>query len=111
MDADEQDIFNYLKTFGKEYISVREVCRRAGTKQRFAEEPDWAKPLMVLMADRGILERDVAGRYRIKPKPKKKEHDRWVAPEIAKLLEEKGTEGTTGTGGSDEPTLEDYEHL
>ena len=111
MDADEQDIFNYLKTFGKEYISVREVCRRAGTKQRFAEEPDWAKPLMVLMADRGILERDVAGRYRIKPKSKKKERDRWVAPEIAKLLEEKGAEGATETGESEEPNLEDYEHL
>ena len=109
MDADEQDIFNYLKTFGKEYISVREVCRRAGTKQRFAEEPDWAKPLMVLMADRGILERDTAGKYRIKPKPKKKESNRWVAPNIAELLKDKGIEGAENSDETETPSLEDFE--
>jgi hypothetical protein len=110
MDADEQDIFNYLKTWGKEFVSVREVCRRAGTKQRFIDEPDWAKPLMLLMAERGILERDTAGRYRIKPKPKKKENDRWVAPNIAQMLKEMGVEGPTGGDGeTEEPKMEDYE--
>jgi len=111
MDADERDIFNYLKTWGAEYVSVREVCRRAGTKQRYAKDPDWAKPLMMLMCERGILERDLAGKYRIKPKPKKKDHNRWVAPEIAELLKEKGIEGADTSEETEEPTLEDYEQL
>ena len=44
------------------------------------------------MAERGILERDLLGRYRIKPVPRKKKDHRWVAPDIAKILKEGGVE-------------------
>jgi hypothetical protein len=113
MDSDERDIFNYLKTWGEQFVSVREICRRAGTKARFAENADWAKPLLQLMMERGLLERDVVGRYRIKPKPKKHKKNRWVSPHIAGLLKEKGLELENGAepGGAeaDEPSLEDFE--
>jgi len=89
MDADERDIFQYLKTWGESFSSAMEICRRAGSKRRFHEDPSWAKPVLVRMAERGILESDVAGRYRIKPVPREK-HKQWIAPEIAKILEEGG---------------------
>lgn len=112
MDSDEREIFNYLKTWGKEYVSVREICRRAGGKKRFHEDPDWAKVILPIMLERGILERDAVGRYRIKPKSKKGGHGRWVSPDIAKLLKEKGV---TVEGASSEGTEiaddEHYEHL
>jgi hypothetical protein len=106
MDADERDIFNYLKTWGKEFVGVREICRRAGTKQRFAEQPDWAKILLLHMAERGILERDAVGRYRVKPKNKKDEKTRWMSPEIAGLLKEKGLDSEND---GEQPSLEDVE--
>ena len=42
------------------------------------------------MEERGILESDVQGRYRIKPVPSKKRGNKWVAPDIAKILQESG---------------------
>src|SRR5882724_10387736 len=42
MDADEQDICNYLKQWHKQFISGREICRRAGGKRRFRDDPYWA---------------------------------------------------------------------
>jgi hypothetical protein len=44
------------------------------------------------MADRGILESDSSGRYRIKPISRKDKQKRWVAPDIAKILQESGVE-------------------
>ena len=108
MDSDERDIFNYLKTWGTDFVSVKEICRRAAGRKRFSEEPDWAKPILQDMYDRGVLERDVAGRYRIKPKPKAKDHKtRWMSPDIAKLLKEKGVGDEEESG--DIPDIEDFE--
>jgi len=90
MDSDERDIFQYLKTWGKEYVGVKEICRRAGSKKRYHDDPNWAIPMLVTMAERGILERDAAGRYRVKPKDKAKHGGRWISPEIEEILKKKG---------------------
>lgn len=108
MDSDERDIFNYLKTWGKEFVSVREICRRAAGRKRFGESPDWAKPILQDMFDRGILERDITGRYRIKPKPKSGEQGRWVSPHIAKILKDGGVNVEDNSGG-ETPEIEDFE--
>lgn len=90
MDTDEHEIFRFLKTWGTSFTHPKEVCRRAGTKQRYYEEPDWAKPILARMEERGILERDIQGRYRIKPISKKKRGQQWIAPDIAQILKESG---------------------
>lgn len=89
MDSAEHEIFHYLKTWGAEYVSAKEVSRRAGSKKRFHEDANWAKPILMTMVERGILEGDSLGRFRIKPE-RKKGGGRWVSPEIEKLLKEKG---------------------
>ena len=96
MNADEREIFQFLKTWGGKFVSAAEIARRAGNKRRFYQEPDWAKPLLVQMVERGILENDAFGRYRIKPVSRKDKHKRWVAPDIAKILEESGLEAEVG---------------
>lgn len=103
MDSDERDIFNFLKTWSGQFVNAKEISRRAGSKKRFHENPEWAKVILLRMQDRGIVESDTGGRYRIKP-VKKEKHKRWVSPEIAKLLGEKGveTEGGEDVIGSDE---------
>ena len=89
MDADEREIYDYLKTFGEEWVSAKEVCRRAGGKRRYNEDNNWAKPILHHLKEQGILEGDQLGRYRIKP-AKKTHKGRWVSPDIEKILREGG---------------------
>jgi hypothetical protein len=106
MDGDEREIYNYLKTRGHEFVSAREVCRRAAGKKRYYDEPDWAKPYLLRMMDRHILENDAMGRYRIKPISKKDKDQRWVAPNIAEILKEGGVEVESGDIAPDDDYYE-----
>ncbi|HEX7577328.1 MAG TPA: hypothetical protein VF430_04755 [Verrucomicrobiae bacterium] len=110
MDTDERDIFQFLKTWGVEFTNAKEVARRAASKKRFYDDPEWAKPILMRMADRGILESDVQGRYRIKPVSRKKKGNQWVAPDIAKILKESGVE-VEAAGEGDIAEDEYYEQL
>ena len=110
MDADEREIFNYLKTWGKEYVGTTEICRRAGNKKRFHEDPEWAIPILISMKERSILESDAMGRYRVKPAHKKKGGGRWIAPDIEKILTESGLK-VESNNSSDIGPDEAYEQL
>jgi len=91
MDADEREIYYYLKSWRQEFLSAREICRRAGGRKRFRLEPEWAKPVLARMMERGIVEADAAGHYRLKPMDKRiRKGKRWVSPQIARILRESG---------------------
>src|SRR5258707_5917427 len=90
MDADEQDICNYLKAWPKQYISAREICRRAGGKRRFREDPFWANQPLLRLVEKNILENDAAGYYRLKPEEKQTRTKRWISPHIQQMLDESG---------------------
>jgi hypothetical protein len=92
MDADERDICLYLKGFPGQFISFREISKRAGGKRRFRNEPEWATPVVSRLVERGILESDSTAHYRLKAKPKKQRTERWMSPEIRKILEKSGKE-------------------
>jgi predicted transcriptional regulator of viral defense system len=100
MDGDEREIYQFLKTWGTTYVGATEIARRATIKKRFYEEPDWAKQVLLRMEDRGILESDSQGRYRIKPASTRDKNKRWVAPDIAKILQESGVEVAAGDGAA-----------
>ena len=114
MDADEREIFQFLKSWGGEFIAAREVCRRAGGRHRFHDDPEWAKPVLLRMTERGILESNSTGQYRIKPLPKKNKGDKdknWVSPDIAKILKESGVEVEGASEGGDVGSDEYYDEL
>jgi hypothetical protein len=92
MDADEREIYYFLKSWSHEFISAKEICRRAGGKRRGRFEPEWAKPALVRMVDRGILETDPGGHYRLKPPPRHKDKGgrRWASPQVARILRHSG---------------------
>ena len=106
MDADEREIYQFLKSRGLEFVHTREICRRASGKRRFHEDPEWAKPVLLRMAERGILETNATGHFRLGPIPKKNKGKRWVSPDIAKILKDSGVEvegaGDESGVGSDE---------
>ena len=107
MDADEREIYMFLKSRELEFVHTREICRRAAGKHRFHEDPEWAKPVLVRMAERGILETNATGHYRLKPVPKKNKSKRWVSPDIAKILKDGGVE-VEGTGDETAASDEEY---
>jgi hypothetical protein len=92
MDAEEREIYFYLKSCKHEYVSSREICRRAGGKRRFHREPEWAKPAINRMVERGIIEMDGAGHYRLKPPEDNRsgKKKRWVSPQIQGILRNSG---------------------
>ncbi len=110
MDTEERDIFKFLKTWGTNFTSVKEVARRAASKKRFYDDPDWAKPILMRMEERDILESDIQGRYRIKPVAKNKVGKQWVAPDIAQILKENGV-AVEGNGDGDIADDDYYEQL
>lgn len=109
MDVDEREIFLFLKSYGQDYVALREICRRAGGRKRYHEDHEWARPILQRMLERNILETNPEGQYRLKPVPKKKKDDRWVSPEIAKILKESGVE--VESTGTDIAPDEYYEQL
>jgi hypothetical protein len=108
MDGDEREIFQFLKSRGEQFVGAREIARRAGGKRRFYDDADWAKPILMRMTERGILEDDALGRYRVKPVSRKGRNKRWVAPDIAKILQEGGVEGGVEGEGENELGSDDY---
>lgn len=90
MDAAERDVYQFLKGWKTDYVSVREICRRAGGKSRYREDQNWAKPVINRMMERGIIESDGNGHYRLKAPKAKEKMQRWVAPQIAEALKSSG---------------------
>ena len=90
MDADEREICIYLKSMSGQFISGKEIARRAAGKRRFRQEPDWAAPILARLVERGILEGDAAGHYRLIPREQRIRSKRWASPQIKKILEQSG---------------------
>src|SRR6267378_4337472 len=90
MDADERAISLYLKSWPGQFVSGKEIARRAAGKSRFRNDPNWAVPLLSRMVETGILESDATGHFRLRPRDKKKEKKRFVSPQIKKILEQSG---------------------
>ena len=108
MDIDEREIFLFLKTYGAAYVAAREICRKAGGRRKYDEDHEWAKPILTRMVERGILETNAEGQYRVKAKKKHKE-GKWVSPDIEKILKEGGLD--VETAGPESASDEYYEQL
>ena len=90
MDADEKAIVSYLKSWPGQFVSGREISRRACGKWRFREDEDWAAPVLTRMVERGMIESDATGHYRLVRIPEKKQPKKWLSPQVRKILEQSG---------------------
>ena len=91
MDADERDICLYLKSWAGQFLATAEICRRAGGKRRYRQDPYWAVQVLNRLVEKGHVESDSTGHYRLKPISKKAQRNRkWVSPQIRKILERSG---------------------
>jgi hypothetical protein len=90
LGPEETEILQYLKSFPREFISAKEISRRASTKKRAREEPHWARPFLTRLLNKELIEIDDMGRYRHRQHKRETKKKKWVAPQIAKILEKSG---------------------
>lgn len=89
MDGDQREILLYLKSWPRLFVSGREICRRAGSKRRYREDPRWALPILSRMVEDGLIESDSHGHYRFKQPAPERKRRRWIAPHFARILLER----------------------
>ena len=73
-----------------QFLSAREIARRAGGKWRFRENPNWPAAALLRLIDSGMVQVDAAGRYGLAHTVKEKNLQRWISPQIRKILEQSG---------------------
>ena len=103
MDADERAIYYYLKSRRPKTVPDRDIGRHVGGKRKSRYNPEWAKPVLLRMIERGILETDAEGSYRIKPMPRKDTPGkRWASPQFTEILKASGREFSNRITAEDE---------
>lgn len=99
MEADEQKVEAYLKSLPGQFISGREIARRAGGKERYREDTEWAKPVLRQLMEKHIIESDSMGHYRLFGASIRGGGQRWISPQIRKILEKSGRKFSHGGQG------------
>ena len=70
MNHDEKEILDFLRSYGKLYVSVIEVSRRLGNRGgRFNRDKSWARPVLLRMEVEGIIETNEFGEFRVRQGP------------------------------------------
>ena len=90
MQADEREICAYLRGWPGQFVALKEICRRAGGKRRFRNDPFWAVPVLRRLVEQGLVETDSTAHYRLRKAIDKKKPRKWLAPEVRKTLERSG---------------------
>jgi hypothetical protein len=91
MDADQNEICQYLKSWPGQFVSGKEICRRAGGKWRYREDEKWAFPVLQRMIESHLVERDSTGHFRLlQQEDKKDQKKRWISPAIKAILRQSG---------------------
>jgi len=90
MEPEEKEICAYLKGVAGQFVSAREICRRAGGKWRYRDNPEWAIPFLVHLVERKVLESDATSHYRLIKRNKKNRMGKWLSPQMREILESSG---------------------
>ena len=64
MNADETEILEFLKSFPDRFVASTEVAKRAGNRNRYALDKNWALPILRRMEIEGLVEANEVGEYR-----------------------------------------------
>ncbi len=69
LGEEEQIIVKYLQQLGGAGATAREICRKSATKDRWKENERWAMPFVQALRDKGLIEIDAGGHYKLTGKP------------------------------------------
>jgi hypothetical protein len=106
MGPEEKEICRYLKSLPGQFISGREIARRAGGKWRYRDHPNWAVEFLTQLVEKKVIESDSTGHYRlIVPEDRKNSKKKWVSPQMQRILEKSGKDFTHIIPDDDLPTI------
>jgi len=103
MQQEEREICTYLKSFPGQYVAARDIARRAGGKWRFRDNPLWAEPILDGLLAKKLIESDSTHHYRLIAKEEKKKAQKWVSPQLKRILEKSGKDFTHVIPDEDSP--------
>lgn len=66
MNAEEIEVYEYLKQFPNVFVSVIEISKSVGSRRNFLLDRAWARPILRRMEMEGLLEANPSGEYRLK---------------------------------------------
>jgi len=66
MSSDELQILDYLKQYPDTFVSVVEICKRAGGRKRFTREQEWARPVLRRLEVDGLVDSNEYGQYKLR---------------------------------------------
>jgi len=66
LSSDEIEVLEYLKAYNGNCVSLVQICRSAGGRQKFRESPHWARRLMSRLVDEKLIEVNERGHYSYK---------------------------------------------
>jgi hypothetical protein len=90
MHQAEREICIYLKSMPGQFVSARDIARRAGGKWRYRDDPNWAESALARLLELKIIETDSTHHYRLIIKEDKKNAKKWVSPQMRRILENSG---------------------
>lgn len=64
MSTEESEILEFLKSFPDRFVAWTEVAKRAGNRNRYALDKNWALPILRRMELDGLVEVNEVGDYR-----------------------------------------------
>jgi len=65
MNAEEQEIYEFLKGHPETFVSVTDISKRLGRGRKFEEDRNWARPVLRRMEMDGLVESNPFGEYRL----------------------------------------------
>jgi len=88
MDYDERSVRIFLKGYPGQYVSARVISRRLGGRRRYHENPLWVLPILSKLVDKGIVEADALGHFRLKKvDPSDRRKRTFLSPQVKRILE------------------------
>ena len=63
LSSEELEILEYLKSWNGKYVTMIEICRCAGGRKKFRENPNWAKGLMARLVESLLVRVNERGHY------------------------------------------------
>jgi len=88
MDYDERSVRIFLKGYPGQFVSARVISRRLGGRRRYHDDPLWVMPVLQKLVEKGYLETDAQGHYRLKKiDPADRRKRTWVSPQVKRILE------------------------
>jgi len=93
MDADQNAICQYLTSWPGQFVSRKEICRRAGGKWRFREDENWALPVLQRMVENRTIESNETGHFRLLKQGSTDSRNKkrvWLSPAYRSILQKSG---------------------